>query len=678
MSPSPPNDGFFDNEAVNEAIVEATKPVAAFLPDHDVKGRPWWKGVMCYQVWPMSFKDSNGDGIGDIKGIISKLDYLKELGIDCIWVSPTYRSPMKDWGYDISDYENIGDQFGSLDDMERLIYESHARGMRILMDLVITHTSDKHEWFLESRKSKDNPKADWYMWGDKRPDHVVGGHKIEEPSNWRAAFGGSAWTWVPEREQYYIHLFLEAQPDLNWDSADMREAVYESAIKFWLDRGVDGFRLDTANRFCKDLSYPDIDPPVVDGRWQPGSKYYINGPKMHKWLKEIRQKIDRDAPGKQIMIVGELPLTPYEELLRYVRPSEKELDMVFDFDMVKLGNNDNPDEYAKHEVCNYMDNDASYTLPGFKTAIAKVQSLITDTDAWGTVFMENHDQPRSIARYATPESKHWRIAGKLLCILQTTLSGTEFLYQGQEIGMLNMPISWGSSEFKDPDAHLYIGDYVELNHDKDPFAHENAIKGVFKVGRDNSRTPVQWSHEANAGFTGSNPPWMKVNDNYSWLNVEAQKADPNSIWLFWKDRIAMRKYDRELFMFGTFATYDYENTHTFTYTKMAEDGQMALIILNFSNDELPLNTVQRHLLGHTYRLIASNVSEPGEKLRPWEGRVYLVRDGLEQDHQAGTPRIGVKDVQDRVAVYGKLQTTSTVVGGKDPGSSSRGMFCDNA
>lgn len=414
----------------------------------------------------------------------------------------------------------------------------------------------------------------------------------------------------------------------------MRDEVYKSAIKFWLDRGVDGFRLDTANRFGKDPNYPDVEVSVA-GKWQPGSKYYMNNPKMHPWLKEIRQRMDADSNGKDIMIVGELPLTPYDELLKYVKPEERELSMVFDFDMVKLGNNDNPDEYAKHEVCNYMDKDPSYTLPKFKLAIKKVQNLITDTDAWGTVFMENHDQPRSIARYATPEQRHWRKAGKLLALLQTTLSGTEFIFQGQEIGMSNMPSTWNETEFRDPDATIYIEDYVGLHHKTDPNARGKALQGIFKVGRDNSRTPMQWSAEPNGGFTGSNPTWMRVNENYTWLNVASQRSEPDSLFNFWRNQIRLRKSHAELFMFGTFALYDFENERTFTYTKMATDGTMALVILNFSGDELPLNTIQRHLLGHTYELLVTNVPEPRNLLQSWEGRVYLVRKGLEAERGSG-------------------------------------------
>ncbi|KAK4618592.1 Alpha-glucosidase [Fulvia fulva] len=634
----------------------------------DVKGRPWWKGVVAYQIWPRSFKDSGANGIGDLQGIISKLDYLKDLGIDVIWISPTFDSPQKDWGYDISNYETMHRDFGTLEDMQQLIDEAHNRDIKILLDLVITHTSDEHPWFLESRKSRDNPKSDWYMWADKRPGNMIDGEMIEEPSNWRAAFGGSAWEWVPEREQYFIHLFLKSQPDLNWECEAMRDAIYLSAVKFWLDRGVDGFRIDTANRFCKDPNYPDAQRTVA-GRWQPGSKYYINGPKMHVWLKELRARMVADFPEKDLMLVGELPLTPYEELLRYVSPEEKELSMVFDFDMVKLGNNDNPDEIAKHEVSNYMDKDKSYTLPLFKQTVKKVQSLITDTNAWGTVFMENHDQGRSIPRYATPNSKYWRQAGKILAMLQTTLSGTQFIYQGQEIGMLNMPHGWGNNEFKDPDTIDYIETYIEMNHKHDPRASDKAREGVFKVGRDNGRTPMQWSNSPNGGFTGANPCWMRVNDNYSYINVEAQQQDPDSIFHFWKKHIAMRKDYKELFMFGTFALYDIANERMMTYTKMSTDGQMALIILNFSDDDMPLNTLQRHLLGHTYRLMSSNVQKPGDHLEPWEGRVYMVRDGLEADMPGQPSNIG--QLQDLMPTRAKGVVSSMPMTGHPAGHQPR-------
>jgi glycosidase len=373
-------------------------------PPADTKSpeQPWWKDVVCYQVWPISFKDSNGDGHGDIQGVISKLGYLKDLGIDCIWISPTYESPMKDWGYDITNYENTNPKFGTLADMERLIGEVHKRDMKILMDLVVTHTSEEHPWFIESRKDRTNEKADWYIWQDKRPgfrippdevqDQYRGrvkewneflkstdsppddlGELAEEPSNYKAAFGGSAWTEVEERGQYYFHCFLKEQPDLNWECEPMKKALFESAVKFWLDRGVNGFRIDTANRLSKVPDFPDVYPRKLKGsRLQPGSEFYINGPQIHPYLKNLREYIDEHSQGVP-MLLGELPLATEDQVMDYVHPDRKELSMIFDFDMVKLGNNDNPDEFDKHQVMNLVDQDESYTLPKFKRALMKVQ-----------------------------------------------------------------------------------------------------------------------------------------------------------------------------------------------------------------------------------------------------------------------------------------------------------------
>ncbi|KAF2772755.1 glycoside hydrolase [Teratosphaeria nubilosa] len=599
----------------------------------------WWKNVVCYQVWPMSFLDSNGDGYGDIPGIISKLDYLKDLGIDCIWISPTYDSPMEDWGYDISDYEKVHPRFGTLKDLEQLIQEVHKRDMRILLDLVVTHTSDQHPWFQESKKSRDNArgknnKHDWFIWRDEL---------LEAPSNYKAAFGGSAWTKVESRDQYYMHLFLESQPDLNWECAEMREALFKTAVDFWLEKGVDGFRVDTANRFSKDPNFPDAEI-IKRGKWQPGSKYYINGSKMHTYWKEhLRKHMDdwAAANGKkeEIMLVGELPLTTEDEVMEYVLPENREITMIFDFDMIKLGHHDNPDEYDKHEVRHLCDGDPSFTLPLFKSTLMKVQRMICEKGGWGTLFMENHDQCRSIPRYATPKPEYWREAGKLLALLQTTLTGTLFIYQGQEIGMKDMPHHWSANDFRDPDAVTYLREFVRDHHREDPMAERTAMEGIFKVGRDNSRTPMQWDASANAGFTGHNPPWMPVNENKDWLNVRYQQESRRSIWSFWKDMIQLRKERRDLFMHGTFACHDYDNQQVFTYTKMNKDGRTAIILLNFSDHTQPLNMIQSHLIGHHSDMIKSTRADPDENLseksiyplEPWEGRLYLQRKLVEQD-----------------------------------------------
>jgi glycosidase len=310
---------------------------------------PWWKDVICYQVWPLSFKDSTGDGRGDIRGVISKLEYLKDLGIDCIWLCPTYESPMIDYGYDISDYQRIQSQFGTMQDMEDLISKVHELGMKILLDLVVTHTSNQHAWFQESKSSKDNPKNDWYIWENPRPGHEVFNTRIQEPqlveqpTNWRSAFGGSAWEYAQERNQYYLHLFYPHQPDLNWELKHVREQIYEAAIGFWLEKGIDGFRIDTVNRISKQTPWVDANT-TNEAPYQPASRYYINGPRSHEFLKEMRAYMENHptvkAKNTDLMLVGELPLTQYDDVKNYTLPGSKELNMVFDFDMIKLGGHD--------------------------------------------------------------------------------------------------------------------------------------------------------------------------------------------------------------------------------------------------------------------------------------------------------------------------------------------------
>jgi glycosidase len=324
------------------------------------KSHPWWKDVICYQVWPLSFKDSTGDGRGDIRGVISKLEYLKDLGIDCIWLCPTYESPMIDYGYDISDYQRIQSQFGTMQDMEDLIKKVHELGMKILLDLVVTHTSNQHAWFQESRSSKDNPKNDWYIWENPRPGHEVFNTRIQEPqlveqpTNWRSAFGGSAWAYAPERDQYYLHLFYPHQPDLNWELKHVREKIYEAAIGFWLEKGIDGFRIDTANRISKQTPWVDANT-TNEAPYQPASRYYINGPRSHEFLKEMRAYMDNHpavrARNTDLMLVGELPLTPYNDVKNYTLPASKELNMVFDFDMIKLGGHDGSSPVQYSDLC---------------------------------------------------------------------------------------------------------------------------------------------------------------------------------------------------------------------------------------------------------------------------------------------------------------------------------------
>ena len=566
----------------------------------------WWKNATCYQIWPASYKDSNGDGFGDIPGIISTLNYLADLGVDLIWLSPMYDSPQHDMGYDIRNYEDVWPKFGTLQDMEKLIEEVHRRGMKLILDLVVNHTSDEHPWFLESKSSRDNPKSDWYIWRD--PKYDADG-KRQPPSNWRAIFGGSAWEYVPERDQYYLHLFVSQQPDLNWENETTRRAIYKSAIEFWLDRGIDGFRVDTVNLYCKDMTFPDAEVKLKGERWQPAFQYFHNGPKMHEWLKEQRRDV-LDKYGDVVM-VGELPGTQADEVLKYVSAEARELDMVFDFDIVGLGGRHSlkPHQIYRHK------------LPEMKSAFMKTQGFLTRTDAWTTVFVENHDQGRSLSRFATDDPKHRVQAAKMFAIMLGTLSGTLFLYQGQEIGMVNFPKDWGPEELKDVAALNYWKEINEM-YPGDEKMQKEAMEGIQKVGRDNSRTPVHWSAGQHAGFS-TVKPWIRVNDTYKEINVEAQQKDPHSALAFWKRVLKLRKQHAAVLVQGTFEVHDYENLSTFTYVK-EKNGKRILVVLNFSGVEQPVD-IPESLKDAELELLVSSVEKPGKRLGPWEGRAYVAQ-----------------------------------------------------
>jgi oligo-1,6-glucosidase len=434
----------------------------------------WWKNGIAYQIWPASYKDSNADGFGDIPGIISTLDYLKDLGIDIIWLSPHYDSPQHDMGYDISNYEEVWWKYGTMADMDKLLKEVHSRGMRLILDLVVNHTSSEHQWFKESRKSKDNDYSDWYMWRD--PKYVNG--ERQPPNNWMSIFGGSAWEYVPERDQYYLHVFLKQQPDLNWENPVTRKAIYKTAIEFWLDKGVDGFRVDTVNLYSKNTKFPDASITSPGEKYQKPFEHILDGPRMHEWLKEQR----RDVLDKynEIVLVGELGPADDETIIKYVSSDSRELDMIFDFGMIRVGREEvDPHLTWKHE------------LPEVKKALLKMQRLLQRPDTWTTVFAENHDQGRSLSRFATDDPKYRIKAGKLLAIMLATLSGTLFLYQGQEIGMTNIPKEWGPEDLRDVAALNYL-DEMKRKHPGDDKIMRSAMAGIQRVGRDNARTPGEF------------------------------------------------------------------------------------------------------------------------------------------------------------------------------------------
>ncbi|OAA56646.1 maltase [Niveomyces insectorum RCEF 264] len=603
--------------------------------------RTWWKEGTAYQIYPASFKDSNGDGLGDIPGILSKVDYLKELGVDVLWVSPMFASPQVDMGYDISDYEAVHAPYGTLADMQALIDACHARGMRLILDLVVNHTSAEHAWFKESRSSRDNPKRDWYIW--KPPRYAADGTRMP-PTNWRSYFSGSTWEWDEHTQEYYLHLFAKEMPDLNWENADARQAIYDSAMRFWLDKGVDGFRIDCVNMYSKRVDFRDapvVNPAVYE---QPAWSEYANGPRMHEFLREMNAVV---LSRYDTVTVGELPHTPDpQHVLRYVGAGDKQLSMVFQFDMVDLGQGAS-DKYRFED----------WTLPQLKGIVAKWQQFIEGTDGWTTAFCENHDQGRSVSRFASDAPAHRVHAAKLLALLLAALTGTLFLYQGQEIGMINVPPAWPiETEYKDIETvHYYraaaAAAYKALAGDSAAIERELAYvrRGIQLLGRDNARTPMQWdASNASAGFTDRPAGgWMRTHDLYPEINVAKQQAEPDSVLNFWKGLLRLRKAHPALFVYGNFRLFDPANAATFVFAKtpsvsdttVTTDGTAtnphaaAVVVLNFTSENqtvaLPAiegaGRLQLTVGNYVDAAAAEETEQAGEQrtLRPWEGRLYM-------------------------------------------------------
>ncbi|RYP89298.1 hypothetical protein DL769_000132 [Monosporascus sp. CRB-8-3] len=587
---------------------------------------PWWKAATFYQVYPASFKDSNGDGWGDIPGLISEMDYLRDLGVDCVWLSPVFESPQADMGYDVSDYQKIYAPYGTVDDVDALVAACHERGMKLILDLVVNHTSVEHAWFKESRSSRDNPKRDWYIWRPARYD--ADGRRMP-PTNWRGYFAGPTWTWDERTQEYYLHLYAPDQPDLNWESEACREAIYEDTMRFWLERGVDGFRIDTVNKYSKRTEYADALVTDPGSPHQPAPEMWCNGPRIHEFIREMRQKALEPYGA---VSVGELSNTPLpSQVLPYVSAAAKELDMVFEFSMIRLGTGG---MFGPKYV--YV----PFTLPQMKGIVAKWQTFIEGTDGWTTVFCENHDNGRAVSRFGDCSTRElWAASARALALWQATLTGTLFLYQGQEIGMTNMPASWGIEEYKDVESRSF---YAECKATGDPKRIADTLRGLAILARDHSRIPFQWNDQPNAGFTVEGATsWMRVHDDYREVNAEKQKGDPNSVLSFYKRVLRLRKEYQDLFVFGSFKLLAAEDEALFAYVKespAAEGtaGRKALVLLNFSREPHPCLDV-RSVLGYTAeeapRLLVSTVEEGRVNgktevkqlpvLKPWEGRVYI-------------------------------------------------------
>lgn len=559
----------------------------------------WWKDASVYQIWPASYKDSNGDGIGDIPGIISTLDYVKNLGIDIVWLSPMYDSPQDDMGYDISDYESVYPKYGTLEDMDKLISEVHSRGMKLILDLVINHTSSQHKWFEESRSSKTNPKRDWYVWKPPRYDEQGNRHP---PTNWISYFSGSSWTYDELTDEYYLHLFALSQPDLNWENEETRQAIYKSALSFWFEKGVDGFRIDTAGMYSKVQSFPDAPIVFKDQEFQPCKQFHQSGPRIHEFHKEMFAQV---TSKYDVMTVGEVGHSTREDALKYVSAKEKEMNMMFLFDVVEVGS-------APEDRFIYK----GFTLPDFKKAVQNMCSFVEGTDAWATVFTENHDQPRSISRFGNDSSKFRFKSGKMLALLQSTLTGTLFIYQGQEFGMCNVPRDWPIEEYLDINTINYYKKHKALHGDR---GIEELMDSINLLARDNARTPVQWDDTPNAGFS-TGDPWMKTNPNYTEVNAASQVNDPHSLYNFWKKSLEVRKLHKDLFIYGGLDILDFDNEKIFTYTKSSGNSK-AYVVLNFSSDPVKF---EKLVDGELELLITNEELYSEDTLSPYEGRVYLV------------------------------------------------------
>ena len=511
--------------------------------------KKWWKESVVYQIYPKSFKDSNGDGVGDIRGIIQKLDYLKELGVNVLWISPMLESPQDDNGYDISDYRRIYEEYGTMEDYEELLCEAHKRSIRILMDLVVNHPSDEHNWFIESRKSKDNPYRDYYIWKDP-----VNG---KEPNNWGGAFGGSAWEYDPQTQMYYLHLFSKKQPDLNWENEKVRQEVYDM-MKFWCEKGIDGFRMDVISMISKDQRFPDGE--MNNGLYGDFGPYCVHGPRVHEFLQEMNQKV---LSKYDIMTVGETAGVTIEEAQKYAGDDRNELNMVFQFEHVESGCGD----YGKWTT-------AKYDFKEFKNIMIKWQEELQGK-AWNSLFLGNHDQPRSVSRFGNDNPAYRETSAKMLATCLHMMQGTPYVYQGEELGMTNIYFD-KLEDYRDIESINYFKEFTESGL----MTPEHMMKCLMLRSRDNARTPMQWNDSKQAGFTDGEP-WIKVNPNYKEINAAQQLEDPNSIFHYYQKLIRLRK-EKDIIVYGGFEPLYRDDEQIFAYTRK-QDQVKLLTVCNFSD-----------------------------------------------------------------------------------------------
>lgn len=532
----------------------------------------WWKKAVVYQIYPKSFQDSNGDGFGDLQGIIKRLDYLETLGINAIWLSPVFKSPQADNGYDISDYRDIDPTFGSLDDMEELINEAKKHNIRIMMDLVLNHSSNEHRWFKEAKKSKDNPYHDYYIWRD--------GEEGVPPSDMKAVFGGSAWEYVPEIGQYYFHQFLPEQPDLNWENPKVRRAIYDM-ILWWMDKGVGGFRLDVIDQIAK----------------EPDKRITINGPRLQEYFKELSKETFQKG---DLITVGEAWGADTERATLYSNPDGSEFSMVFQFEHIGLDQKEGGEKWDL----------APLPFKKLKKIMAHWQNELYNC-GWNSLFWDNHDLPRIVSRWGN--DREYRVeSAKMLAILLHGMQGTPYIYQGEELGMTN--VQYDIEDYKDCEIINMYHERLEKGYSKDEI-----MKSIYAKGRDNARTPMQWDDSANAGFT-TGTPWIKVNDNYDKINAKSQVDDPDSIFSCYKKLVQLRK-DYPVFVDGKFTLLLEDDENIFAYSRKNEEKTM-IVVCNFFDKEIPMPLAKEC---EGMEVLISNYKDTSDMsvLRPYEARMYI-------------------------------------------------------
>lgn len=548
----------------------------------------WWKEAVAYQIYPRSFMDSNGDGIGDLRGVISKLDYIKDLGIDVIWICPFYKSPNDDNGYDISDYQDIMEEFGTMADFDELLEGVHKRGMKLILDLVVNHTSDEHPWFIESKKSKDNPYRDFYIWRE--------GKNGEEPNNWESIFGGSAWEYDETTNEYFLHLFSKRQPDLNWENKEVRQKIYEM-INWWLEKGIDGFRVDAISHIKKRQGLPDMPNPDND-KYVSCFDMHMNQEGIHEFLDELKRETFNHF---DIMTVGEANGVKIEEADLWVGEDTGKFNMIFQFESMDL--------WRKTD-------DSKTSIPDLKEVLTKWQTGL-EGHGWNALFIENHDIPRAVSTLGNDEKEFWNLSAKAIGTMYFFMKGTPFIYQGQEIGMTNVHFT-------------SIDDYNDVNAKnmyklmKEQGSTDQEILNIlWKNGRDNARTPMQWNSTENAGFT-TGTPWIKTNENYVNLNVDIQQEDPNSILSFYKKMIQLRKKFKTL-VYAPYELIEVNSDPIYAYSRKGKD-ETFLVITNLSTDKQTFN-LPKEYVNLNVELLLSNMESNNEvkvemTFKPFESRVY--------------------------------------------------------